>query len=389
MGQRRYRLAERRKSVGMTQETLAERLGVDRTTVVRWEAGKGSPQPWQRPRLANLLGVTVLELESLLVHPIDGAELDQQRREHALRNPSKVDLVTVGEMRQEFDALAERYDRVPSASLLAKGGEQLSHLTFLAREARGGRIQRELLSIQADASVLMGQLAWDASQRRDQATARNYYDQSGQIARRLRDQTLEARALLRTSYVALYGTQQDPRTGLDLALQAAETARSTSPAVTGLALLHAGEAHAMLGEERAFERTLIQAEQALEKSDDTDAAVGLVSSTQIGRLSGSCYLSLGQHRRAQLILEATAAELQDRKKSRAIVLGNLTLAYIRQRELDAAVETLGMAIAELEETRGGGGMNIVFGAARELRPWRQESIVADVHDRLLALMMAA
>ncbi|MFD9791348.1 helix-turn-helix domain-containing protein [Streptomyces sp. NPDC059070] len=389
MGQRRYRLAERRKTAGLTQEALAERLGVDRTTVVRWEAGVGSPQPWQRPRLAKALGVTAQELASLLANPLDGAELDQQRREHALRNPSKVDLITVGELRQEFIELAESYDRLPSASLLARGGEQLSHLTFLAREAPGGRIQRELLAIQADASVLMGQLAWDASQRRDQATARKYYDQSGQIARRLRDQTLEARVLLRTSYVALYGTQQDPRAGLDLALQAAETARSTSPGVTGLALLHAGEAHAMLGEERAFEHTLTRAEHALEKSDDTDAAVGLVSTAQIGRLSGSCYLSLGQHHRAQLILESTANELRDRKKSRAIVLGNLTLAYIRQRELEAAVKTLGTAIAELEETRGGGGMNIVFGAARELRPWRQEPIVADVHDRLLALMMAS
>jgi hypothetical protein len=68
------------------------------------------------------------------------------------------------------------------------------------------------------------------------------------------------------------------------------------------------------------------------------------------------------------------------------VLGNLTLAYIRQNEIDAAVATLTEAIAELEETRGGGGLNLVFRAARELRSWRQEQIVADVHDRLFALM---
>ncbi|WP_254395157.1 hypothetical protein [Streptomyces sp. AC512_CC834] len=71
------------------------------------------------------------------------------------------------------------------------------------------------------------------------------------------------------------------------------------------------------------------------------------------------------------------------------MLGNLTLARIRQRDVEAGVASLTEAIAELETTRGGGGLNHVFGAARELRPWRQEPIVAEVHDRLLALMTAA
>ncbi|MET8809568.1 hypothetical protein [Streptomyces sp. NPDC004546] len=62
----------------------------------------------------------------------------------------------------------------------------------------------------------MGQLVWDASQRRDHATTRDYYDESVRVARHLRDHTLEGRALLRTCYVALYGAH-DPRTGLDLA----------------------------------------------------------------------------------------------------------------------------------------------------------------------------
>jgi hypothetical protein len=120
-----------------------------------------------------------------------------------------------------------------------------------------------------------------------------------------------------------------------------------------------------------------------------DAAADLVSSTQFGRLPGSCYLSLGQHRRAQRFLEVTAAELQDRRKSRAIVLGDLTLAFIRQGEIDRAATTLSEAVTELEETRGGGGLNVVFGAARELGPWWHERIVADVHDRLFALMATA
>ena len=47
------------------------------------------------------------------------------------------------------------------------------------------------------------------------------------------------------------------------------------------------------------------------------------------------------------------------------------------------------SIDVVEQTRGGGGLNVVFTAARELRPWRNERAVQDVNDRLLALMTAA
>jgi hypothetical protein len=44
------------------------------------------------------------------------------------------------------------------------------------------------------------------------------------------------------------------------------------------------------------------------------------------------------------------------------------------------------AIDLLEVSRGGGGLNVVSAAIRELRPWRQETAAQDVHERLLALM---
>jgi hypothetical protein len=44
------------------------------------------------------------------------------------------------------------------------------------------------------------------------------------------------------------------------------------------------------------------------------------------------------------------------------------------------------AIDLLEVSRGGGGLNVVSTAVRELRPWRQEPVVQDVQERLLALM---
>jgi hypothetical protein len=98
---------------------------------------------------------------------------------------------------------------------------------------------------------------------------------------------------------------------------------------------------------------------------------------------------LGRPQRAQPILGRTAEALRDRSKSQAIVLGNLALAWIRQGKLDEATAVLHRAIDVVETTWGGGGLNIVFGAGRELRPWRHVATVQDVYDRLLTLIAAA
>jgi len=89
---------------------------------------------------------------------------------------------------------------------------------------------------------------------------------------------------------------------------------------------------------------------------------------------------------ATLNQPGTARRLQGRHKSKAIILGNLALAHVRQRDIEQATTVLHRAIDLLEVSRGGGGLNVVSAAVRELRPWRQEPIVQDVHERLLALM---
>lgn len=70
---RRHRLAARRKTFGLTQEVLAAQLGVDRTTVARWERGMASPLPWLRPKLAAALGVSADQLDDLLATDSTGA----------------------------------------------------------------------------------------------------------------------------------------------------------------------------------------------------------------------------------------------------------------------------------------------------------------------------
>ncbi|MGH3917175.1 MAG: helix-turn-helix transcriptional regulator [Pseudonocardiaceae bacterium] len=389
MAVKRHRLAQRRKTVGFTQEKLAEQLGVDSTTVRRWESGETEtgPQPWLRPKLAHYLQVSVEQLDELLTKGDEVKTASDERLLYVLQHPGSVDLVTVARLREQVHTLDERYDRAPSTSLLAETGQCLGQVVFLRAHTSATRVCRELQVVEAESATLRGQLVWDASQRRDQATAHDYFDQAIEATRQLRDPAAEGLALLRKGFVALYG-EKDPLAGLSLTMQTAETTRGISHVLTGLAILHAAEAHAMLGQRAECERALSEADRCFERVGVADVALDLFSPTQSGRLAGSCYLFLGKAKQAQPILEATARELRDCSKSQAIALGNLSLAYLRQGKLDEAAAVLHQAIDVIELTWGGGGLNIVFGACRELQPWRQVAVVQDVYDRVMALMAA-
>lgn len=385
MAIKRQRFALRRKAVGLSQEQLAERLGVDRSTVARWESGETLPQPWLRPRIARTLQVSADQLDDLLGDEHTAGQEATARSGYVMANPASVDLVTVACLRAQVAELDTLYDQVPSASLLPEAGQCLGQVSFLTGHTRGGRLRQALRLAEAEAATLMGQLVWDASQRRDQVTALACLDRAVDAASEAGDRAAEGRALLRKSFVALYG-QKDPHAGLALASQTAQTTAATSQVLTGLAVLHTAEAHAMLADAHACEQAIAQAEAHFGQVTEDDPALELFSPSQLGRLTGSCYLFLGDARKAEPVLEATAIAAAGQSKSQAIVYGNLALALIRQNRIDAATATLAQAIDIVEVNRAGGGLTVIFGAARELRPWQDLPAVRDTHDRLLTLM---
>lgn len=68
---RRTALVAARKAAGFTQDALAARVGVERTTVYRWEAGETTPLPILRPGLAQLLRLDSHRLSVLLGEPLN------------------------------------------------------------------------------------------------------------------------------------------------------------------------------------------------------------------------------------------------------------------------------------------------------------------------------
>jgi hypothetical protein len=244
------------------------------------------------------------------------------RLDYVMQHPGSVDMAAAVHLREQAQSLAKQYDLAASTSLLPAAGEYSGQVTFLREQAPDGPVLRQLQATEAQLATLMGQLVWDASQRRDHATAVGYYDQAISAANRAGESTAEAYARLQKSYVALYG-EQEPQAGLRLAQEAATLAAAAgSHALQGLALLHVGEGHAMLGDRRQCEVALGAAEAQLQAMQITDPAHALLSSDRLGRIQGACYLALGDSAKARSILESTAHHLQGRHKSKAILLGN-------------------------------------------------------------------
>jgi transcriptional regulator with XRE-family HTH domain len=94
MASKRQRLAQRRKAAGFTQEQFAERLGVERSTVARWDSAETEPQPWLRPNLARALGVSLVELDGLLADVVSVVSKTSERP-CAGADPCNADLAAV------------------------------------------------------------------------------------------------------------------------------------------------------------------------------------------------------------------------------------------------------------------------------------------------------
>ncbi|MFE4367298.1 helix-turn-helix transcriptional regulator [Streptomyces sp. NPDC056835] len=387
MASKRIRLAQRRKSAGFTQETLAEHLGVERSTVGRWESAETEPQAWLRPKLARAFKITSDELQAALDDVTIIQARPSERMNYALENPASADLMVVAYLHERLRQLDESYDQASSTSLLGPAGHVHGQVKFLRENAANPRVRRALYEVEADSATLMGQLVWDVSQRRDHHAPLTYFGEALDAAQHIRDPSIESYARLRMGFVALYG-EKNPTKGVMLAQQAAQVAKVASPSLTGLSLLHVAEGHAMTGALKECEDALKKADAQFDRVGLDDVAAEYYTVNEFNRLTGSCYLFLNLPERAEPILRTTTRALAAKKKSQAIALGNLTLALIRQRKLDEAAATMHRTIDAVELTRGGGGLNLAFSAGRELRQWRNEPWAQDINDRLLALMAA-
>jgi transcriptional regulator with XRE-family HTH domain len=386
----------RTQALRLTQKELAALSGFSLAAVRKWERrgstitlasefAEGMDTLLQRlddRQRARFLSALANVRDGNRPAVISGGESGSVQR---IASAEKFDVATIELIRGHIYDLNASYDIEPSTSLLGQAGQHLGQVRFLQNQVSTETDRKKLLAVEAQGATLMSRLVWDASQRRDNTTANYYLDQSIAASQELGDPIAEGQALLRKIYISLYG-EKNPSLALSLTIRLLATVEKFSRELAFVALLHQAEAFAMMGRK-------IECEQALSRADgvhcsiyDSEVILGIDFVAEYNRLAGSCYLFLGQQRRAQEILEEVSGMVGKKPKTDAIVMGNLSLTQIRQHKFEEGAYILNKAIDCVEKARGGAGLNIVFNACRELKPYRNSAVLRDVYDRVLELM---
>ncbi len=85
-------LANARKKSGLSQEQVAERLGVSRQTISKWETNETLPDIRQSKRLAVLYGLT---LDKLIEFDLEQQEIEQAIDKVSEETQRKIDWTTL------------------------------------------------------------------------------------------------------------------------------------------------------------------------------------------------------------------------------------------------------------------------------------------------------
>lgn len=116
-------LAQARKKAGLTQEAVAEKLGVSRQTISKWETDETLPDIRQSKKLASLYHMT---LDELVDFDIDVQELTEMINSVSDEVTEKVDWTAV--WAQKYPILArypQEVDTAPYAETLRALLQQL------------------------------------------------------------------------------------------------------------------------------------------------------------------------------------------------------------------------------------------------------------------------
>ena len=383
---RRDRLARARKAAGYTQESLAETLRIDRTTVARWEAGKWQPLPYLRPKLARMLGLTAVELSEILSAPIatspsrsaaasaqSPAALNVDEQHHmtaALEDARRyMDGSVVEYFRRQLDACAGDDGSLGPAKTLPVVLGVLGAIEEHASDVRP-EVRRDLLSVGALGAEFAGWLYRDMH-RPQWATF--WYTRATEWAQEACDTAMQGYVLLKKSQMAY--DERDALRVLTLA-QAAQyglwqlsqhvRAEVTQQEARGLAML--GESISIIEQKLDDARQLIAAAQGV---DDLHEQLGSPYNENTFALrNASCYFEVGKPQRAAgqyaEVLSTDELSPRDRGYFTARMASSLALAGEPDRAANVGLEAAQLATATTSQRT----KRELMRALATLTPWQ-------------------
>lgn len=116
-------LSDARRRSGLTQEAVAERLGVSRQTISKWETDETLPDIRQAKRLSSLFGVS---LDDLVDFDLEVAEIEDAIAQADEETAAKVDWTAV--WAKQYPVLAAYPDEVDVAPYMDGLREMLARL---------------------------------------------------------------------------------------------------------------------------------------------------------------------------------------------------------------------------------------------------------------------
>lgn len=414
MAGRRHRLVSTRKAAGLSQERLAEAVGVERTTVMRWERGETSPQPWARPKLARVLGISDEDLSELLSEPAEakGAksaptqtaeELTPLYRRDFLKYSAIFPMLGFDELRHlglafddarhYLDAEVVGYFKQQLFSCAANDGIYgpaqalplvLGLVTAIERRARHvkANVRRELLAVGAQAAEFVGWLYRDARQPRLSA---HWRDRATEWAQEAGDWPMQGYILLKKSQAAW-----DDRDGLrmlTLAQAAHEGPWQLPPLVQAEVAQQEARGLAMTGEPSAMvDAKLDEAWEiftgAEARADELGCHYDLALFTM---QTAICYCEAGQPERAAELYREHLDDEQISYRDRGYFLSLMASALARASEPDDAAAAGNEALTVAVETHSLRTIEELKRVCRLLEPWRSRPMVHELREAVLPL----
>lgn len=406
MARKRTRLAEWRRGAGYSQERLAERLGVDRSTVARWETGGTVPVPFVRLKLAEVLGVSSAELNAVLGDceqpiPASDAATGAQRlsdsdlpRRDLLRMLSLAGTVIAGSELvgdRNLPGAGDLSDGVAPHGDYANFNQQLWRIFAMANTKRAvyplvaqqldvlldrlkrthqAATRRLLCELTCDLFQLAGEIFFDNNQY---TSAAHCYTLAAQAAREANTPDLWACALTRHAFISVYERQFVDT--VPMLASAADLAGRGDSSLSTRYWVSAVQAEnsAGLGDLADCERALEQAEQVRGLGGQSQTGGWLrFDGSRLAEQRGTCYTLLGKADRAETSLQE-ALRLPVSLRRRGSVLVDLASVGVMRRDVEQTISYATSAMELAGQSDSGVIARKLAGLTQQLSAYQQDS----------------